>query len=339
MTKKPPRRSIISSFSALAAGGESPAAAPEQKMIVTTGPVPPRVAAGIVGATQRTLTDIREERDRLKAELASGVSMELDPADVDPSPFQDRLPDDDAAALDALKTSMAEDGQKVPVEVRRHPQALGRYQLVYGHRRWRAAQALGLRLKALVVDVDDRNLAIAQGLENAARQDLSWIEKALFSWRMEQAGVRARDIRAALGVDDPELARFRQVCRVVGLPLIEAIGRAPKAGRPRWIEMAQRLGERSVLAAQITKTLAAAKVSSSDERFALAAKALAPAPVPRVRAEPLVDAAGRAIGMASFDGGSIRLTLQKREAEAFATFFREELPALINRFRAGQDGA
>ncbi|MFX8852474.1 ParB N-terminal domain-containing protein, partial [Acinetobacter baumannii] len=89
------------------------------------------------------------------------------------------------------------------------------FQVIYGHRRWRAAKDLGLLVKAIVVAYDDRELAIAQGIENAARQDLSWIEKALFAFRMEDAGVKARDIRAALSIDDAELARFRSVTRAI----------------------------------------------------------------------------------------------------------------------------
>ncbi len=343
---KPPRKSIISSFSALAAGAPpsvapSPApspAAPEQKAAshIPIGLVPPRVAAGVVGATQRTLTDIRREHDALQSRLADGGSVEVDPALVDPSPFQDRLPDDDAAAFEALKASMAEDGQTVPVQLRRHPDMPGRYQLVYGHRRWRAAAALGLKLKAIIVALDDKGLAIAQGLENSARQDLSWIEKALFAFRMEQAGVRARDIRAALGVDDPELARFRQVCRVLGLPLIEAIGRAPKAGRPRWVELAARLSEKPVVAAAIEESLAAAKDRPSDERFLLAAAVMAPRAPERAAPVALRDEGGRVIGKAEFGSDAIRLKLDRREAEAFSAFFRDALPELLRRFRAGQ---
>ena len=230
MTKQQ-RRSIISSFSALTAPASldaetGPATGQlEQKHdmriagSVTAGSAPtpvPRVGAGVIGATQRTLTDIREERDRLLAQVEAGGWLEVDPAFIDPSPFPDRLPDDDAAAFAALKQTMAEDGQKVPVELRRHPEKPGRFQIVYGHRRWRAALELGIKLKAFVADLSDREMVIAQGIENATRQDLTWIEKALFVHQMDEAGIKARDIRAALVVDDSEINRFRTVCRTLG---------------------------------------------------------------------------------------------------------------------------
>lgn len=341
---KPPRRSIVANFGALASGGiADPSPALEIKgspLEFTTGVVPPRVAAGVIGATQRTLSDIREERDQLKAQLAAGGSAEIDPALIDPSPFQDRLPDDDATEFHALKASMAEDGQKVPVEVRRHPDQTGRYQLVYGHRRWRAARDLGIRLKAIVVDVDDQGLAIAQGVENSARQDLTWIEKALFAWRMEEAGIRARAIRAALAVDDAELARFRQVCRVLGLELITRIGRAPKAGRPRWIELASRLAAAPAASGSLGETLAAAKDRPSDERFVLAISAFSETSnaLSGLDAAPLaID--GRTFGKAEFAAGLIRLKIEKQEAKAFTDFFRRELPKLLERFHAEREAS
>ncbi len=345
--KKPPRRSIISSFSALAAdpAAQRPdgVAAPEQKagfLPPTSGVIPPRIAAGVIGATQRTLADFREERDRLQALLAEGGKAELDPGLVDPSPFADRLPDDDGEAFEQFKGSISTEGQRVPVEVRRHPSQPGRFQLVYGHRRWRAARDLGIRLKAIVVEIDDARLAIAQGIENAQRQDLSWIEKALFAARMDEAGLRARDIRAALGVDDPELARFRQVFRTLGFDLIRAVGRAPKIGRPRWMELAAKVGGSApgqppprVLPAQLVETLAAAKDLTSDERFAACIAALSePAPPPTV--VELRGASGAAIGQVAFSGNGLKLQVARSEAEPFLAFLRKELPALVERFLA-----
>jgi ParB family transcriptional regulator, chromosome partitioning protein len=342
MSKKP-RQSIISSFSALAgeaspggAQARSAEAAPEQKagfVPPTSGLIPARIAAGIVGATQRTLTDMRQDRDRLEAQLAaSGGVREIDPRLVDPSPFRDRLPDDDAAAFDAFKATIASEGQKVPVELRRNPALPARYQLVYGHRRWRAALELGLGLKAIVVEIDDKGLAIAQGIENSARQDLSWIEKALFAWQMDKAGIRARDIRAALSVDDAEITRFRLVCRTLGLDLILGIGRAPRVGRPRWLELAAKAGGDDRWPERLAKTLAAAKESSSDERFA-ACMAVVAAPKPAARgALALTGASGRAFGSAAFSGNSLRLQIETREAEAFLAFMERELPDLVKRY-------
>jgi ParB family transcriptional regulator, chromosome partitioning protein len=343
MTKQP-RRSIVSSFSALAAplpqdsvvsDAEAPPEAKSNSSFprISGNPVP-RVGAGVIGATQRTMTDIREERDRLLAQVEAGGWFEIDPVLIDPSPFPDRLPDDDLAAFLALKQTMAEDGQKVPVELRRHPGQAGRFQIVYGHRRWRAALELGMRLKAFVTEMSDRDMVIAQGIENAARQDLSWIEKALFAYQMDVAGIKARDIRAALVVDDPEIARFRSVCRVLGVDVIRLIGRAPKAGRPRWGELTAAISANPRLIQRINQTLAAAKDLPSDARFA-ACLALGSRPIESPRLPvPLKAPSGKAFGAAVFSSDGVRLRVEKSQAGAFNAFFEEELPALTERFMA-----
>ncbi len=139
MNKKPPRRSIVSSFSAFAgpasAEPAAPAAgeaAPEQKadfsLRQALRPAAARVGAGIIGATQRTLTDIREGARRLLAQVEAGGLVEVASGDGGSVTRADgpaatplrpsRLPDDDPSAFEALKRSLAEEGQKVPVELR-----------------------------------------------------------------------------------------------------------------------------------------------------------------------------------------------------------------------------
>lgn len=316
------KRSLVSSFSELAN------AKPADPVQV------PRVSAGIIGATQRTLTDIREERDRLAEQVALGGFLELAPELVDPSPFPDRLPDDDQTDFEHFRVSIEEDGQKVPVQVRRHPSAEGRYQLVYGHRRWRAARELNRPLKAFVVEASDHDLLLAQGLENSARQDLSWIEKASFAARMENAGVRARDIRTALQVDDAELARFRSVLSALGGELPVLIGRAPKIGRPRWTALAAQVAKTPDGIQRLVKTLAAAKDVSSNDRFALSLKALVeprePRPSPPL---PLERDDGTAFGRVLFSSKAIQIEIAEEEAKDFQSFFEARLPELVNQFR------
>jgi ParB family chromosome partitioning protein len=319
MSKK---RSLVSSF------GELANAKPADPVQV------PRVSAGIIGATQRTLTEIRAERDRLAEQVALGGFLELAPELVDPSPFPDRLPDDDEKDFECFRLSIEEDGQKVPVQVRRHPSAQDRYQLVYGHRRWRAARELNRPIKAFVVDATDHDMLLAQGLENSARQDLSWIEKASFAARMERAGVKARDIRTALQVDDAELARFRSVLSALGDEIPALIGRAHKIGRPRWTALATQAAKNSDGIHRLVKTLAAAKDVSSNDRFALCLKALAE---PREQRNspplPLERDDGTAFGRVLFSPKAIQIEIAEEEANDFRSFFEARLPELVKQFR------
>lgn len=343
MMKKPARRSIVASFGAMSLTA-SEVEVDEKPLDTSPSPAHqtiPRVPAGVIGATQRTLSDIREERDRLQAIVDAGTAgvAELDAELIDPSPFPDRLPDDGSAAFEEFKKSIAEDGQRVPVQVRPHPDSVGRYQVIYGHRRVRAARELGIPVKALVRQLTDTDLVVSQGLENASRQDLSWIEKAVFARQMEGAGIRARDIRGALSIDDPELARMRSVWRAVPNDMIIAIGRAPKIGRPRWIELATALAADPVKAAAAWKTLSADKVLAepSDVRFQIVLGSLVNTSK-SAEALNLEMAAegGRSVGKAVFGEREIRLKVDAKAAIEFKAFFKQELPELIKRFEASR---
>lgn len=339
------KKSIIANFDKFVTGeAAQPATSP---MAPSPFPRPARVGAGVIGAAERSISQIVEERDRLQALVASGGggSVELDANLVDASPFRDRLPDDDDEAFEAFKRGMEAEGQKVPVQLRRHPELDGRFQVIYGHRRVRAAKELGRPVKALVLEMSDRDLAIAQGIENSERQDLTWIERAVFAWRMEQADVKARDIRAALSVDDPELAKMRSVLRALSVEVIEMIGRAPKVGRPRWLTLAQTVTDHGSALTAIRKTLSGDKVleASSSDRFlkALAAAAKVGAKAGAGASAPdevkLVTGGGRPLGKAIFSGKEVRLVVDKDRSAAFTAFLKAELPALMERFHAGDD--
>lgn len=338
MSKRAGGKSILANFGSFSQPEASDSGLPDADAIPAAAQPQPlaRVGAGVIGATQRSLTELREERDRLKALVDAGGGADLDPKLIDPSPFPDRLPDDDDLDFETLKTLISEEGQKVPIQVRRHPSHDGRFQVVYGHRRWRAASELGIKVRATILALSDTELVVAQGIENAARQDLSWIERALFAKRMDDAGIKSRDVRAALSVDDPELARLRAVCRALPVELIEAIGRAPKVGRPRWTALAVAIGSDASALERARKTLSDDKVLAlaSDERFKWVAAAVKP-PVERAHRElKLKSPAGRIVGKATFSGEDVRLSVATAHAFAFSAFLERELPELLDRFFA-----
>jgi ParB family chromosome partitioning protein len=83
----------------------------------------------------------------------------------------------DARALEALAGSLGERGVLQPVLVR--PKADGRYELVAGERRWRAAKIAGLQaIPALVRDRGDAEALELALIENMAREDLNPVEEA-----------------------------------------------------------------------------------------------------------------------------------------------------------------
>jgi ParB family chromosome partitioning protein len=95
---------------------------------------------------------------------------------LQPGKYQPRTRMDDAS-LDELAQSVREHGIMQPVLVR--PVEGGRFEIIAGERRWRAAQRAGLReVPALIKAVPDAS-ALAIGLiENIQREDLNPLEQA-----------------------------------------------------------------------------------------------------------------------------------------------------------------
>ncbi|WP_065376443.1 plasmid partitioning protein RepB [Ensifer adhaerens] len=330
---KSSRKSIVANFGLLSQELENKLADDPQP----APPAPsPRVGAGVVGAAHRAIDDIKAERDRLKAivEAGGGTILDLNPAFIDPSPYPDRLPDDDAGDFETFKRSIESEGQKVPIQVRRHPSSKGRYQIVYGHRRWRAAKELGRTVRALEVEISDLDLVVAQGIENASRQDLTWIERTLFASRMDDAGIKARNIYAALSIADAELARMRGVYRSIPADVIEAIGRAPKVGRPRWIEFAKTIASDPGSLAVVRQVLTDAGdgVSVSDQRFQRAFEAIKPSTQPREDRNELAASDGMKLGAWKMSPKELRISADGPLGLEFVKFVGKELPALIERF-------
>ena len=101
---------------------------------------------------------------------------ELEVGQIEPNPDQPRAKFD-AAALDALAGSIGSVGLLQPLIVR--PLDDGRYELVAGERRWRAAQRAGIdRVPAVVrTSPEDERLQAAL-IENMVREDLNPVEEA-----------------------------------------------------------------------------------------------------------------------------------------------------------------
>jgi len=338
---KSPRKWIVASFGLLSAELESSSSENNSSLPAHVTPPSGRVGAGVIGAAHRAIDDIRAERDRLRTlvESGGGAIQELDPKIVDPSPFPDRLPDDDGTDFAALKQSIESDGQKVPIQVRQNPSAPGRYQIVYGHRRWLAAKELGILVRAIEVEISDPDLVVAQGIENASRQDLSWIERALFASRMDAAGIKARNIYAALSIDDAELAKMRTVYRTIPADLIESIGRAPKIGRPRWLDLAKCVNDAPEALHRLREGLSHARgpTETSDQRFQKALALISDKSRAKRVAVPIVNQNGRILGASIISPKEVRITAESDLGVDFLKFLESELPALAERFSRERD--
>lgn len=83
----------------------------------------------------------------------------------------------DEAALAELTESIKAQGVVQPILVR--PIGIDRYEIVAGERRWRAAQAAGLKsIPAVIRQMDDRSAMVKALVENIQRADLNALEEA-----------------------------------------------------------------------------------------------------------------------------------------------------------------
>ncbi|MDE2515116.1 MAG: ParB/RepB/Spo0J family partition protein [Rhodospirillales bacterium] len=119
---------------------------------------------------------------------------------LEPSPFQPRG-DMNPEALAELAASIKASGVLQPLLVRAHPEVPGRYQIIAGERRWRAAQAAGLHeVPALVRVLNDTEAMAAALVENLQRQDLNAMEEAAGYERLvEEFGLTQEALAGAVG--------------------------------------------------------------------------------------------------------------------------------------------
>ncbi len=135
-------------------------------------------------------------------------------AHIVPLPGQPRRHFDEAA-LEELAASIASRGVIQPVIVT--PQGGGRYRLVAGERRWRAAQRAQLHeIPAIIRDLSEREVMALALIENLQREDLNPIEEARAYHRLaEDEGLTQAEIAKLV---DKSRSHVANIQRLLALP-------------------------------------------------------------------------------------------------------------------------
>jgi len=276
-------------------------------------------------AVSKSLGDLNDRSRRaneIERRLAEGQTViDLEPHLIEPSFVQDRMGGD----ISGLVASIKEQGQHVPILVRPHPEEPGRYQVAFGHRRLRAAFEAGLPVKAVVRDLTDEQLVIAQGQENNERQDLSFIEKARFASRLKESFSREVNM-SSMSLDKSTLSIMLQIIDLLPAELIEAIGPAPGIGRPSWQQLAalmDKVEDPSKVCAYAEDLLYLA----SEERFRQTLAHLKPINVDGGNVLSTPD--GSRLAQIKNSRSKLEITIDKRATPDFAAFLIEQLPALF----------
>ncbi|MPR12893.1 plasmid partitioning protein RepB [Microvirga tunisiensis] len=291
-----------------------------------------RAAGSALGKLSEAFA-VENELKAVKDQMETGQTIvELDPQVLEGSFIQDRMESSDEAITE-LAEQIKEKGQLVPILVRPHPTVPDRYQIAYGHRRVKAAERLGIKVRATVRKMTDEELIIAQGQENNARLDLTFIEKARFVVALESRGFKRKVIREALSVNEGDLSSLIAVGSRIPLDIIEAIGPAPGIGRPRWRTLMDLFEDatcvkrgRQILAEDDVRAL------NSDARFRTLVDRLQKKERPKPQSWE--DPHGRRLVNIVFSETKCTLQIDQRPEPEFASFLMSKLTDIYREFEA-----
>lgn len=149
-----------------------------------------------------------DDRGRLAGRIA-----EIDVENVRPNPYQPRK-DFDEKALDELAASIVQLGVIQPVTVRMLGQ--GRFEIISGERRLRAARRAGLKqIPAYVRDADTEEMLEMALVENVQREELNPIEVALGYQRLiEECGLTQEQVAQKVGKNRATVANSLRLLKL-----------------------------------------------------------------------------------------------------------------------------
>jgi ParB family transcriptional regulator, chromosome partitioning protein len=148
--------------------------------------------------------------DRPETPELAPNEIDIDLIESNPQQPRRRFSEDE---LEGLAQSIRVNGIIQPIILRRQN---GRYQIVAGERRWRAAQRVGLRkVPAVVKEVSDEKLLELALIENIQRQELNPIEEAqAYSQLVENIGLTQEQVAERLGKDRTAISNSTRLLRL-----------------------------------------------------------------------------------------------------------------------------
>jgi ParB family chromosome partitioning protein len=170
---------------------------------------------GIRSLLQSIDADLKTSSGHLKSNVVENATgtMRIPVADIEPNPRQPRR-DFDETALNELAGSIKMHDIIQPVTVSRLPS--GRYRLISGERRWRAAKLADLKdIPAYVRQANDAQLLELALLENLQREDLNAMEVSLsYKRMMEELDYTQEQVAERMGKDRSTVANFIRLLKL-----------------------------------------------------------------------------------------------------------------------------
>lgn len=270
------------------------------------------------------------------SQVSAQSAQEIDVAEIADSEIADRF--DVSEGLGDLIESIRASGQQLPALLRYRRGSGPRYEVVYGRRRIAACRALGIKVKAYIKEMDQREALVSQALENSARLERSFIEQAIFATKLEDQGFTRAEIGEVLAVDKGTLSKLIGVARDIPDAVIYKIGAAHDAGRRPWLELrrlvkAEGAPEGAVILSLVPESGTAA------ERLGVVIAALVAGPVaPPLAAAtkplaPLHRLGKTPVGYKS-KGQRLLIEVSDKTARGFLSFVEDRLDRLYDEWKA-----
>ena len=165
-----------------------------------------------MGMTPEFLANLKKATENFKgkgdyAKLISkaGEFYDFDIDIVSPDPNQPRK-NFDEAALQELADDLKKNGLIQPIVVREDPDNVGKFIVVAGERRLKAAKLAGFKkIRSILSTYDNSQLGYVQIAENAKRDNLKFYEMAEFIVSRADAGEKQADIAEKLGTSKSQV--------------------------------------------------------------------------------------------------------------------------------------
>lgn len=165
-----------------------------------------------MGMTPEFLANLKKATENFKgkgdyAKLISkaGEFYDFDIDIVSPDPNQPRK-NFDEVALQELADDLKKNGLIQPIVVREDPDNVGKFIVVAGERRLKAAKLAGFKkIRSILSTYDNSQLGYVQIAENAKRDNLKFYEMAEFIVSRADAGEKQADIAEKLGTSKSQV--------------------------------------------------------------------------------------------------------------------------------------
>ena len=154
--------------------------------------------------SNKSTLEKRAEDDSINFEAI----VEIDVSKIIRWKYKDR-PENELGDVQDLSETFKTIGQQQPCILRPSKEIEGKYELIAGERRWRAAEMAGMPLKAIIQHIDDKTAVLIQAIENEKRKDISEYAKGMsYADKIEKCLITQKDLIDILGISKQQVSRL-----------------------------------------------------------------------------------------------------------------------------------